>query len=67
MNWLEEIFLKFAGQYYFEGALDGSFEKNKDTIDPAKEEVRTKLLDLIEQSKNKGMPLTWLTAEINKL
>jgi len=67
MNWLEEIFLKFAGQYYFEGALDGSFEENKDTIDPAKEEIKTKLLALIEQAKEKDLPLTWLTKQIGEL
>lgn len=67
MNWLEDILLRFAGQYYYEGALDGSFKENKDTIDPSKEEVKTKLLALIEQAKEKDLPLTWLTKQIGEL
>jgi hypothetical protein len=35
--------------------------------DTAKEQITAKLLNLIEQAKDKSLPLTWLTGEIKKL
>jgi hypothetical protein len=36
-------------------------------IEAAESEVKDLVLNLIEQSKDKSLPLTWLTGEIKKL
>lgn len=81
MSWLDDILHEVTPTPYPNqnmGLLpDESSEKddlrydaNTDAAmkrDEAKERITGMLLNLIEQSKDKSLPLTWLAGEINKL
>lgn len=47
--------------------LDLIFKRNAIYSKRAKQAIIDELLNLIDQSKEKDLPLTWLTSEIKKL
>lgn len=61
MNWLVKILSQNIMAY------KGGKDKLIFSVDPVKEQIKEQLLNLIEQSKDKDLPLHWLAGEITKL
>lgn len=66
MSWLEEILQPLPFEEVRVSLPDGAGYITT-IADDARYQIITKLEELIEQSKEKSMPLTWLAGEIKKL
>lgn len=68
MNWINEtlqgVVLHYTGRVYND-RIDN--EPKELDIDAAEEAIKDKMLGLIEQSKEKDLPLAWLTKQISEL
>lgn len=71
MSWLDNVFIDLMQAVVTDGRIAWSKKKTitRLTIQKAtaKQEVVDQLLNLIEQSRDKSLPLAWLTGEIKKL
>lgn len=72
MSWFDEWLQNLGAGFYVTDPDDVEFtpvkfEENTQFYQTNKQEAKDKILDMIEQAKEKGLPLTWLTQEVKKL
>ncbi len=65
MNKLDILLMDLAKEYYFEGALDDTYEENKDVILPISSKIKDLFLELIGEDEQTDVDYSSRDSEAN--